>query len=144
MFDETRMTVNDLHLLNSLLRLQFPVGVARLVLQWRTRYVLVLPSSLVLLILLRLTTSLRLALTRIQAQASSQTTAMAPPIYSWPASELPDHTRVNVKDEFRKGFDGDLKACELLEMLQYRCEVENPGMRNSPTRCWPVARLFRR
>lgn len=69
---------------------------------------------------------------------------MAPPIYSWPASELPDHTRVNVKDEFRKGFDGDLKACELLEMLQYRCEVENPGMRNSPTRCWPVARLFRR
>lgn len=73
-----------------------------------------------------------------------KTTAMAPPLYSWPASELPDHTRANVKDEFRKGFDGNLKACELLEMLQYRCEVENPGLRSSPTRCWPVERLFRR
>ena len=44
----------------------------------------------------------------------------------------------------RKGFDGSLKGCELLEMLQYKCEVEKPVTRESVTRCWPIERMFRR
>ncbi|TVY32127.1 hypothetical protein LSUB1_G008036, partial [Lachnellula subtilissima] len=44
---------------------------------------------------------------------------MAPPISTFPASELPIVSQTNLKGTKRKGFDGDLKACELLEMLQY-------------------------
>jgi len=49
-----------------------------------------------------------------------------------------------MKDKKRKGFDGDLKACELLEMLQYDCRVENPEKQGSLVRCLPIVRLFRR
>ncbi|KAG0652933.1 hypothetical protein D0Z07_0210 [Hyphodiscus hymeniophilus] len=49
-----------------------------------------------------------------------------------------------MKDTKRKGFDGDLKACELLELLQYDCRVENPERRESDVHCWPIVRLFRR
>jgi hypothetical protein len=69
---------------------------------------------------------------------------MAPPIHTWPASELPERARGDAQGNFRKGFDGDLKGCELVEMLQYACEVENPAIRDSPVRCRPVERLFRR
>ena len=44
----------------------------------------------------------------------------------------------------RKGFDGNLKACELLEMMQYRCDVEENPTRKCTMRCWQVPRLFRR
>ncbi|TVY85657.1 hypothetical protein LAWI1_G008324 [Lachnellula willkommii] len=69
---------------------------------------------------------------------------MAPPIATFPASDLPITSQTNLKGTKRKGFDGDLKACALLEMLQYDCRIEEPGTRNSPVRCWPVERLFRR
>jgi hypothetical protein len=69
---------------------------------------------------------------------------MAPPLESWPASELPDRTRGNAKGDFRKGFDGDMKKCELLEMLQFECGIEKPGVKLSPVRCRPMERLFRR
>ena len=69
---------------------------------------------------------------------------MAPPIESWPAWQLPDRALGTVKDRKRKGFNGDLLACELLELLQYDCRVENPEKRESVVRCWPIVRLFRR
>ena len=69
---------------------------------------------------------------------------MPPPVESWPAAELPIRVFSNTKGDFRKGFKGNLKACEKLGMLQYRCEVDDPGSRNSTVRCWPVERFFRR
>ncbi len=37
------------------------------------------------------------------------------------------------------------RDCTLLSsMLQYSCAVVHPEMRDSPVRCWPVQRLFRR
>jgi len=69
---------------------------------------------------------------------------MAPLVETWPARELEFRSQVSMAGNKRKGFDGDLKGCELLEMLQYRCEVDQPVTRESVTRCWPVERLFRR
>ena len=77
-------------------------------------------------------------------QTSSSGQSMAPPLESWPAYQLPDRAQGNVKDKKRKNFNGNLKACELLELLQYECKVEPPVMRDSVVRCWPVVRLFRR
>ncbi|TVY68933.1 hypothetical protein LSUE1_G004945 [Lachnellula suecica] len=69
---------------------------------------------------------------------------MAPPVVMFPASELPVVAQTNLKGTKRKGFDGNLKTCELLEMLQYNCGVEEPVTRNSVVRCWPVEKFFRR
>ncbi|KAH8811853.1 hypothetical protein F5884DRAFT_783627 [Xylogone sp. PMI_703] len=69
---------------------------------------------------------------------------MPPPVESWPARQLEDRVLIDVNGRRRKGWDGDLSGCELLELLQYRCEVEEPRSRESLTRCWPVERLFRR
>ena len=69
---------------------------------------------------------------------------MAPLIETFPAKELEYRSQITAQGKKRKGFEGDLKGCELLEMLQYRCEVEEPRSRESVTRCWPVERLFRR
>jgi hypothetical protein len=69
---------------------------------------------------------------------------MAPFVETWPARELEFRSQVSLQGNKRKGFDGDLKGCELLEMLQYKCEVEKPVTRESVTRCWPIERMFRR
>jgi len=69
---------------------------------------------------------------------------MAPLVEKWPVRELEYRSQVSMVGKKRKEFDGNLKACELLEMLQYRCEVEQPVTRESVTRCWPVERMFRR
>lgn len=69
---------------------------------------------------------------------------MTPPVESWQARELEDRVLANEKGRRRKGFNGDLGKCQLLELLQYSCEVEKPVTRFSKTRCWPVERLFRR
>ncbi len=71
-------------------------------------------------------------------------TTMAPLVESFPPSQLPHEILSNAKGGYRKGFNGDLRACELMEMMQYVCEVEQPVTRESKTRCWPVERLFRR
>lgn len=70
---------------------------------------------------------------------------MAPFVETWPARELEFRSQMSLQQGTkRKGFDGDLKACELLEMLQYKCEVETPITKESVTRCWPIERMFRR
>ena len=69
---------------------------------------------------------------------------MAPFVEAFPARELPERSQTSMTGKKRKGFDGELKKCELLDLLQYKCEVEKPVTRESVTRCWPVERVFRR
>ncbi len=69
---------------------------------------------------------------------------MPPFIETFPSTEAPLRAKFNEKGKKRKGFNGDLRACELLELLQYECRVEEPKSRHSVTRCFPVERLFRR
>lgn len=76
---------------------------------------------------------------------------MTPPCRSFPASELPLRIQQDASGRRRK-VDGagsvsrkiDLSACELFQMLQYKCEVQRPLSRESPVRCFAVDRLFRR
>ncbi|KAF5128266.1 hypothetical protein E5D57_009202 [Metarhizium anisopliae] len=74
---------------------------------------------------------------------------MTPPCHSFPASELPARVQLDVHGRRRKPAPGanskiDLSACELLQMLQYKCEVQRPLSRESAVQCFPVDRLFRR
>jgi len=73
---------------------------------------------------------------------------MAPPTTPFPASELPARVQTGPDGRRRKLPGGaaavDLSACELLRMLQYDCEIENPAVPESPVRCFEVQRLFRR
>lgn len=69
---------------------------------------------------------------------------MAPPLEVFPAKELPYYSQTNLKGTKRKGFDGDLKKCELKEMLQYECWVDEPVKTNSVVKCREVLRLFRK
>jgi len=73
---------------------------------------------------------------------------MAPPCYSFPASELPDKVQETTEGKRRKMEAGvrriDLSACEIFEMVQYKCEIRDPSVRNSAVQCFAVDRLFRR
>ncbi|KAG9236421.1 hypothetical protein BJ875DRAFT_372258 [Amylocarpus encephaloides] len=70
---------------------------------------------------------------------------MPPPVELFPANpSLPERATANLKGRRRKDFDGNLMKCELLELVQYECEVENPNDRRAMARCWPIVRLFRR
>jgi len=69
---------------------------------------------------------------------------MTPPVEVWSAEELEVRALVGVNGMKRKDFDGKLKNCELLELLQYNCRVDEPKRKDSEVRCWPVERLFRR
>ncbi|CAN8106067.1 unnamed protein product [Discula destructiva] len=72
---------------------------------------------------------------------------MTPPCHSFPVSQLPLQIQINVDGKKRKTDGGkaiDLSACELLDLVQYRCEVEYPNQRNSRVLCFPVQRWFRR
>lgn len=73
---------------------------------------------------------------------------MAPPCHTFPASELPSRIQEDVHGKRRKMVGGarriDLSTCELVQMTQYSCEVQNPQERNSPVLCYPIERLFRR
>ncbi|GJN76157.1 hypothetical protein PLICBS_010269 [Purpureocillium lilacinum] len=81
---------------------------------------------------------------------------MTPPCHSFPASELPTKVQLDARGRRRKppvvdaasssssSSRVDLAACELLQMLQYKCEVQRPHARDSPVQCFAVERLFRR
>ena len=68
---------------------------------------------------------------------------MAPPTEAFPASQLPYRVQITAQGKRRKGEAVDLKKCELLELVQYSCRVEDkrPGQ---PARCYPIVRLFRK
>ncbi|KAI1112693.1 hypothetical protein F5Y14DRAFT_421102 [Nemania sp. NC0429] len=68
---------------------------------------------------------------------------MTPPCRVFPASQLPAEIQVN-DGKRRKGGRIDLSACELLSMVQYDCQVSEPHLNDSPVKCWPVQRWFRR
>ncbi|GAW12838.1 hypothetical protein ANO14919_022090 [Xylariales sp. No.14919] len=69
---------------------------------------------------------------------------MTPPCRVFPASQLPAEVQVNYDGKRRKGGRINLEACELLSMVQYDCHIDRPDLRDSPVRCWPVQRWFRR
>ena len=68
---------------------------------------------------------------------------MAPPTETFPAIELPYRVQVTTQGKRRKGDAIDLKECELLEMVQYSCRVEDE-QNGKPVRCYPIVRLFRK
>lgn len=77
-----------------------------------------------------------------------QKTKMPPPVYPIAADELSTAAQLDAQGRRRKPEPGqkrvDLAACELLRMVQYRCEVQEPVTFESRVRCYPVERLFRR
>lgn len=72
---------------------------------------------------------------------------MTPPCPNFHPSQLPQQIQFRVDGRKRKtegGKDIDLKACELLGLLQYDCSVEHPQRKDSSVKCYPVQRWFRR
>ncbi|OTB02747.1 hypothetical protein M426DRAFT_322345 [Hypoxylon sp. CI-4A] len=68
---------------------------------------------------------------------------MTPPCRVFPASQLESEIQTS-NGKVRKGGRIDLSACELFSMVQYECQIDRPEIGNSPVRCWPVQRWFRR
>ncbi|KAK6216782.1 hypothetical protein QIS74_06896 [Colletotrichum tabaci] len=61
---------------------------------------------------------------------------MAPPCNVFPVSKLELHVQADVKGKKRKlpgGADVDLTKCALKEMTQYRCFIDDPKSRDSPS-----------
>lgn len=73
---------------------------------------------------------------------------MSPPCYAFPVSQLSEKVQEDVKGKRRKLPIGmksvDLSACELLEMPQFKCEVEKPVTSDSQIICQEWMRFFRR
>ncbi|CAG7556151.1 unnamed protein product [Fusarium equiseti] len=73
---------------------------------------------------------------------------MGYPCQVFHASELPERVQTNLSGRKRKLDQGaknvDLNGCELLEMLQYKCEIKEPVKWDSPVQCFAVERLFRK
>ena len=77
---------------------------------------------------------------------------MAPPVESFPVSELAARVQRSTKARQGKQHKGaevvDLKKCELLEMVQYSCQLapsdEAVASSSKIIRCKPVVKLFRR
>lgn len=67
---------------------------------------------------------------------------MAPPIETFPASQLPYRIQVAANGKRRKGKKIQLSDCELREMVQYSCWLE--GTKKDVTICKPIVKLFRR
>ncbi len=69
---------------------------------------------------------------------------MTPPVANFSFSELEERVQIKADGKRRKR-PIDLKRCELLEMVQYKCWME--GAETDPNArifCDPVVRLFRR
>lgn len=73
---------------------------------------------------------------------------MGYPCQVFHASELPERVQINLNGRKRKLDQGaknvELDGCELLEMLQYKCEIKEPVKWDSPVQCFAVERLFRK
>ncbi|KAI9849847.1 MAG: hypothetical protein M1837_000061 [Sclerophora amabilis] len=67
---------------------------------------------------------------------------MAPPIEAFPASQLPERVQTTAAGKKRK-VPVKLDQCELLEMLQYECWVEDKR-KGGKILCETVERLFRK
>lgn len=81
---------------------------------------------------------------------------MAPPCRVFPASDLPHEIQLDQGRRRKMTREGgsssssnssrkiDLSACALFSMTQYDCQIDRPEINDSPVRCWPVQRWFRR
>ncbi|KAI4223453.1 MAG: hypothetical protein L6R36_005419 [Xanthoria steineri] len=67
---------------------------------------------------------------------------MAPPIETFPASQLPYRIQAAANGKRRKGKEINLNECELMEMVQHSCWLE--GVKQDLTVCKPIVKLFRR
>lgn len=67
---------------------------------------------------------------------------MAPPIETFPASQLPSRVQFAANGKRRKGDEIKLEDCELMEMVQYSCKLE--GEKKDVVRCRPIVKLFRK
>lgn len=68
---------------------------------------------------------------------------MAPLVPVFPVTSLPDRVNIvskNFQEKRRKGPAVELEKCQLMEMVQYACNLSVTGQ---PV-CTPVVRLFRR
>jgi len=69
---------------------------------------------------------------------------MSPPVEVFPAFQLPDRVQITTRNRRRKK-PVDLQKCELVEMVQYSCDIakdERDG--GTVIKCEPIVRLFRR
>ncbi|KAI1866626.1 uncharacterized protein JN550_007479 [Neoarthrinium moseri] len=72
---------------------------------------------------------------------------MTPPCKIFKADALEAQVQTSLVGTKRKtegGRDIDLSQCPLFGMLQYDCQIDRPELPNSPVKCWPVQRWFRR
>lgn len=72
---------------------------------------------------------------------------MAPPVESFPVSQLEQRVQISTDGRRRKGQAIKLKDCELLEMAQYKCKLDQdakPKVKDAMIICKEFARLFRR
>ncbi|KAI1009204.1 hypothetical protein LB504_003706 [Fusarium proliferatum] len=73
---------------------------------------------------------------------------MGYPCQVFHASELPERVQTNLGGRKRKLDRGtnnvELSGCELVEMLQYKCEIKEPVKPDSPVQCFAIERLFRK
>lgn len=72
---------------------------------------------------------------------------MAPPVESFPVSQLEQRVQITADGRRRKGQAIKLKNCELLEMAQYKCKLgqdSKVNVRDAIIICKEFARLFRR
>ncbi|KAK8068993.1 hypothetical protein PG994_005609 [Apiospora phragmitis] len=73
---------------------------------------------------------------------------MTPPCRTFSSATLESEIQTYDTGKKRKLERGqkniDLSQCALMGMLQYECRIDQPEKRDSPVRCWPVRRWFRR
>ena len=72
--------------------------------------------------------------------------SMSPPVETFPASELAQRIQLTLRGRRRKGHQTVLGDCELLEMVQYSCHIEQDPEtpRTAIVKCEPIIRLFRK
>ncbi|KAF2435723.1 hypothetical protein EJ08DRAFT_729598 [Tothia fuscella] len=68
---------------------------------------------------------------------------IGPATISFPSSELTERVNKTEKGQYRKP-PVELEKCKLMEMTQYRCDVEGTDRKTARTVCKPFLRLFRR
>lgn len=98
--------------------------------------------------------ALRISSIRSRTPHFPPTQTMPPPTALFPATALPQQIQVSETSHVRKppldrkvakgSPNIRLEECELLEMVQYTCGVEEPKKAGSLVTCWEVERLFRR
>ena len=70
---------------------------------------------------------------------------MAPPIEAFPASQLEQRINTLPSGRRRKGGDIDIRKCELLELVQYECDLKrNHRAQQAVIQCRPAVKLFRK